>query len=227
MFKKKECKKCGKKIDKKYSFCPHCGHKMFSDAEERSEWGMLGKNDSIPSMNELKLPIGFNALFNSLMKNLSKELDTQLSNNYFGMDKKPKKIKRSGVSINISTFGDGQPKIRVTNLGNNNQKLNSKKETEKFKSNSFTKEKIKKFASLPKEEPQTNIRRFSNKIVYELEMLEVKSMEDISIIKLESSIEIRAIGKGKAYIKRIPINLPVINYNFLEGRLILELGIKN
>jgi len=38
---------------------------------------------------------------------------------------------------------------------------------------------------LPRHEPATNIRRLSNKVVYEIEMPEIKSIEDISIIKLE------------------------------------------
>src|SRR4030042_2092921 len=113
MFKKKKCQKCRKKIDEKYSFCPYCGSMSDSENDEE-EWGMLGKNDLTSPMNEIKLPIGFNALFNSLMKNLSKEFDEQLSQNHFSQPDKPKKIKKDGISISISTFGDGQPKIKVT-----------------------------------------------------------------------------------------------------------------
>jgi HSP20 family molecular chaperone IbpA len=82
-------------------------------------------------------------------------------------------------------------------------------------------------AGLERKEPKTNIRRLSNRVVYELEMPGVESLEDISIIKLENSIEIKAISKNKAYVKVIPINLPITNYNLSEGKLILELGIKN
>lgn len=224
MFKKNQCRKCKRKIDEKYGFCPYCGSRMDSNDDE-GDWGMLGKNDIMPSMNEIKLPIGFNALFNSLMKNLSKEFDEQLSVNNFREDKRPKKIRRDRVSISISTFGNGPPKIKVTSLGDN-LKLKSEKNTEKFKSNNFTKEKIKEFVNLPREEPKTNIRRLSNKVVYELEMIGVKSIDDVSIVKLESSIEIKAISKDKAYVKIIPINLPIESYNLSDGKLILELGIK-
>ena len=222
MFKKKKCQKCRNKIDKKYSFCPYCGNRL--DSEDDEEWGMFGKNDSISPMNEIKLPVGFNALFNSLMKNLTKEFDEQFSRNFFPSDKQ-KKIRKDGISISISTFGNEPPKIKMTPLGNNpQQKI---KETEKIKSNIFTKEKIKQFANLPKEEPSTKIRRLSNKVIYEIEMPEVKSTDDISIIKLENSIEIKAVAKNKAYTKIIPINLPIKNYNLSDGKLILELGIKN
>jgi HSP20 family molecular chaperone IbpA len=226
MFKKRICQKCGRKIEEKYSFCPYCGDRI-NTGINNDDWGMLGKNDFMPSANEIKLPIGFNAIFNSVMKNLTKEFNEQLSRNSFqGEEKQPKKVKKDGISISISTFGDGPPKIKVTQLGEK-PRLEVQEQKEKLKPNTFTKEKIKKLASLEREEPQTNIRRLSNRVVYEIEMPGVKSLDDISIIKLENSIEIKALSKNKAYVKIIPINLPITNYNLSEGKLILELGIKN
>ena len=225
MFKKRECGKCRKKIDTKYSFCPYFGN-YFSTNEEKEDGGMLGKNDFMPPMNEIKLPMGLNALFNSLMKNLNKEFDEKLNKNYFP-DEKSKQIKRDGISISISTFGNGPPKIKVTQLGEKPKLQVQEEIKEKIKENTFTKEKRKKFANLKREEPKTDIRRLSNKMIYEIKMPGVKSLEDISIIKLENSIEIKAIAKNKSYIKMIPINLPITDYNLSEGKLILELAIKN
>jgi len=228
MFKKRECNKCGRKIDEKYSFCPYCGNRFDSNEEDSDDGGMLGKNDFMPSTNEIKLPMGLNAIFNSVMRNLSKEFDEQLNKNYFQTDEKqPKKTKREGVSISISTFGNGPPKIKVTQLGEKPELEVREEIKEKIKQNTFTKEKIKKFAGLKREEPKTSIRRLSNKMIYEIEMPGVKSLDDISIIKLENSIEIKALAKSKAYIKTIPINLPITDYNLSEGKLILELEIKN
>lgn len=223
MFKKNKCNKCRKSIDEKYSFCPYCGSRI-CDEEGKDDWGMLGKDDFFSS-NDIMLPAGFSSIFNSLMKNLSREMDANMKENLF-KDKNSGKIKKEGVSISISTFGNGPPKIKVAQLGNN-QKMPSERETKKFKSNLFTKEKIKEFSGLPREEPETNVRRFSDKVVYELEMPGVKSAEDISIVKLENSIEIKAIGKKKAYAKIIPINLPIKNYELSDGRLTIELGVKN
>jgi len=224
MFKKKECPRCKRKVDEKYSFCPHCGQRFDSD-EESDDWGMLGKNDFM-SMDGIKIPVGLNALFNSLMRNLSKEFDEQLNKNYFP-DEKNKKVKRDGISISISTFGNGPPKIKVTQLGEKPKMQVQKEVKEKLKQNTFTEEKVKKFGNLKREEPKTSIRRLSNKIMYEIEMPGVKSLDDVSITKLENSIEIKAIAKDKAYIKKIPINLPITNYDLSEGKLILELAIKN
>ena len=222
MFKKKKCNKCGKKIEEKYDFCPYCGNRFNSENEE--DWGMLGKNDLVNPTNEIKLPLGFNILFNSLMKNLSKELNNEIKKNSFENQENSRKITKDGVSISISTFGNGPPKIRVTNMGN--KKSNSGKTEKKFDSIIFTKEQAKKFSSLPKEEPKTNVRRLSSKVVYELEIPGAES-ENVSIIKLENSIEIKAISKNKSYKKLIPINLPIVNYEIKEGKLILELGLKN
>ena len=220
MFKKKKCEKCGKKIDEKYIFCPYCGDQKGS--EDDADFGMLGKNDFMPLANDLKLPFGFNAIFNSLMKNLSKEMEEQMKGNFA---QQPKKEKKDGISISISTFGNGAPRVKVTPMGN--QKVEQEKPTEKIKQNNFTKEKIKKFNALKREEPKTNIRRLSNKLVYEIEMPGVKSVDDISVSQLENSIEIKAIGEKKAYGKIIPISLPIKNLDLSEGKLILELGIKN
>lgn len=228
MFNKRECNRCKRKIEEKYSFCPYCGNKFEPNNEDNGDWGMLGKNDFMPSMNEIKLPMGLNAIFNSLMKNMSKELNEQLSrNNFQANEKQPKNIKKNGLSISISTFGNGPPKIKVTQMGENPHQKKQEEIKEKIKPNVFTKEKLKKFSELKREEPKANIRRLSNGVVYELEMPDVKSLEDISIIKLENSIEVKALSKNKAYIKVIPINLPITNYNLSEGKLVLELGIKN
>ena len=55
----------------------------------------------------------------------------------------------------------------------------------------------------------------------------VKSIKEISIRKLEKSIEIRAVSKDKAYSKIIPVNLPILDYELEKGKLILELETKN
>lgn len=225
MFKKKICQKCGEKINNKYEFCPYCGN-SFNENLKEENLGMLGKND-FSSINGIKLPMGLNMIFNSLIKNLNrqfKDIDKEI--------KEPKTIKKGfkqgGISINISTSGGRPPEIKVNSFGNNpkfNQPI--KKQIKEKPLNNLSYEKLKKISELPKQEPATNIRRLSDKVIYEIQMPEVKSVKDISIIKLENSIEIKALTKDKAYSKLIPINLPITDYNLSEGKLILELGVKN
>jgi hypothetical protein len=66
------------------------------------------------------------------------------------------------------------------------------------------------------------LKRIADKILYEIEIPGVESVEDVSIINLESSIELKALGKEKAYSKSIPITLPIVGYDFSEGLLVLE-----
>lgn len=219
MFKKIKCKKCGKKIREDYVFCPYCGDDL--DNENFEDFGMLGKSDSF-SETELKIPVVFNSLLNSVMNNLSKELNGETDKKFSNKDKfKSNKNKR--FSINISTFGVGNPKIQFNEINNKDKKDS----VEKIKNIHFDAERVKKFIEMKKEEPKTNLKRLSNKIVYEIEVPEVSSKEDISILQLENSIEIKAIGKTKSYSKIISVNLPIINYNLINEKLFLELGLKN
>jgi len=61
-----------------------------------------------------------------------------------------------------------------------------------------------------------------DKIIYELEIPEIKSLDDISILQLENSIEVKAVAKEKAYAKIIQIGLPVIGYGITKDNLFLE-----
>ena len=115
MFKKKECKRCGKKISDNYEFCPHCG---FSINKDENDWGMLGKNDFTPSFNGFGFPGGLNTIFNSLIKTIDKQFED--------FEKQPKdnklQPKKTGIIINISTSPGRKPEIRVNNFGDKNKR---------------------------------------------------------------------------------------------------------
>ncbi|HTY44021.1 MAG TPA: zinc ribbon domain-containing protein [Patescibacteria group bacterium] len=208
MFKRQKCARCGKKISESYSFCPYCGNHL-----NEGDWGMLGKNDFInqESQNNLGLPPGINSIFNFLMKNLDKQINQ--GNN----DLKNKK----GISISISS-GGGNPKINVSPFGET-QNSEKEKKIKEIPLKKFSEDNIKRFQSLKRTEPKTEMRRFSEKVVFEVSLPGVKTTDDISITKLENSMELRAIAKSKAYFKIIPLNLPIMNYALEKGKLILEL----
>ena len=68
-------------MSEKNNFCPSCGTKQTDYNNE--DWGMLGKNDFTSQEPEIKLPMGFNMIFNTLMKSLDKqfqELDKEMRN---------------------------------------------------------------------------------------------------------------------------------------------------
>ncbi len=226
MFKRKICKNCGEKTNEKHNFCPYCRAPLNEPLDE--DWGMLGKNDFISPPEEIRLPMGLSTLFNSVMKNLNKqftELDRKTQE-----EKSRSNTKKGGISISISTSGSLPPEIRVKSFGDVHEFQEKEKKINK-KINGLRvgdlQKKFKKSSGLPKKEPETNIRRFSNKVIYEIKMPGVKSMKDISIAQLENSIEIKALAKDKVYSKLIPISLPIRKYNLEKGKLVLELEAKD
>ena len=222
MFGKKRCGNCGEKVENSYNYCPYC-QKPLKDISEEEDWGLLGKNDAIEP-EEIRLPMGLNALFNSLLKNLNKQMK-DFDNEKGSLEKEQRISKKNGgISISISTSGDKPPEIKVRSFGN----IPEFKEKEHQVKNKVEKIRLPgsdsgKFTGLPKKEPETDIRRFSNKVVYEIKMPGVKSLEDISLIQLENSIEIKALANKKVFYKIIPINLPIRKYNLSKGILTLEL----
>jgi zinc-ribbon domain len=207
MFKKKVCPRCGRSLKDKYDFCPHCGTALEKKTENL---GMLGKDDFFNNnFNEFKLPMGFNMIFNSLMKSFEKQIN--------GIEKKPNKpdVKKGNIIINIA----GLPMTNTMPA----EITSVRKETKNISLDNFSSEKLKKFSTLPKEEPTTNIRRLSNKVIYEINLPGVKSAKDISILNLEKGIELKAVSEKKAYLKSIPITLPILAYKLSKGKLVLEL----
>lgn len=218
MFKKKKCNKCGNKVNSEYDFCPYCGN-FLGDKLDEEDYGILGKNDFVGS--EFKIPSGFNLLFNSLLKNLN----NQFSNLDNSENLSHKNIKKAGFTINIFTKEGMPPQINISSIGKNRpiiKEVKKEKKKEEF-SKVFSNEKLKKFAGLVKEEPKTNLRRFADSVIYEIFLPGISSIEDISIIKLKDSIEIKALGDKIGYSKIIPIGLPIKNYNLEKEILTLEL----
>ena len=211
---KKNCKKCGERISYKHNFCEFCGGSQ-KKAYNQEDWGMLGKDDMESNFQEPFFR-GFNSgilnrMIGSAMKMLEKEMQREMSQT------------SPPPRTNIKLMINGK-EINLNNLKNQGRKLEETKE--KFIDN-FSKKNLERFSKLPKKEPLTNIKRFSDKIVYEIYLPGIKSMKDVSIVKLENSIEIKAVVKNKAYFKLIPINLPIKDYNLEKGKLILELESRN
>jgi len=216
-----KCLRCGKRVSRSYDFCPKCGLNMKPD---KSDGGFLGKYDlnSFEDFN-MKMPFGFNTIFKSLTKELAKqmnELDKELKN-----EKENKNGTRTNFSITIGGFG-GKP-IRISGSGNPQgagRVISAKPVKQTLpKISADVMDKLKK---LKKKEPVTNIRRFSDRIVYELEMPGVDSVENININQLEEGLEIKAFSKKDLFVKNIKVALPLLKCALKDEMLILELGLK-
>jgi len=222
MFKKR-CPRCARKIDKDFDFCPYCGtdFRFERKMERNRDYGFLGKDDLSDSPNFNAAPFNLNNLFGSkLFNSLFQELDKQLKEMDKEMAGEKEKRKNNGISISISMSDGKNPDIRINGLGPGK----TEKATEKvIPRRKISDEEAKKLAKLPKKEAKTEVRRFSNKIVYEIDLPGIKNLKDILINKLENSIEIKAFSKDTAYFKLLPVNLPILDYKLEDSKLILEL----
>ena len=213
MFGKNNCKKCWKSISSKYDFCPYCGNFLKENIKE--DFGLLGKNDILGENDLFSNPFFGGGIFDKVLGNALKVLEKELQ-------KEMKQDKFVSPKSNFQLFINGK-KIPLGNSNNFQNKTSVQKKNKKFSSIHFSEKNSKLFSKLKKVEPVTNIKRISNKVFYELSLPGVKSLDDISIIKLEGSIELRAISKDQAYFKVIPISLEISDLNFTKNKLILEL----
>ena len=210
----KNCPKCGKNIEKDFDFCPYCGKSL----DTGNNWGMLGKNDHIIEQSPLNNSFFGGGILNKMLGNAMRLLEKEMQKGIKESQTMPKtkvQLYINGKKINIQP----RPK-RIM------KKPIRKKQINNVPSTHLSKENLKRFSNLPRENPKASVRRLSDRIIYDIEVPEVKSIKDISIIKLENSIEIKAIGKNKSYYKVIKIGLPIIDYYLLKGKLIRELGMK-
>jgi HSP20 family molecular chaperone IbpA len=217
-----KCKRCRKKIARKFDFCPYCGTQMKEIQQE--DYGFLGKDDVI-ELPDLGMDMPLGGILDSLMKEFSRQFQ-QLDKMMIEENKNT--MNRNGISISISTEPGKQPKISVNNLDNNKNRRESNLIVKQIprKNTEISEEEAKKFSNLPKQEAETKVRRLSNKIVYEISLPGVKDLKNIFVNKLENSIEIKAFSKDKVYFKLIPVNLPILNYKLKDERLLLELAEK-
>lgn len=197
-FKKTTCERCGEKISKNYKYCPFCGANLKD--EEFNKF----------SLAEIKMPFPFNSLFDQLAKEFDKLFE----------DFETGGIRGKGISISISNE-TGVPVIKVGKIGKK-KRVEVRKPAQR-KVRKLAKEELEKYASLPREEAKTEVKRFSDKVVYEISAPDVESIENVFVNKLQNSIEIKAFGKNKVYFKLIPLDLKIKNYYLKDGKIILEL----
>lgn len=223
MFSKK-CPRCNRKKEKDFDFCPYCGldYRGEKRASKERDFGLLGQDDNfsqMPAMN-MKMPFGMDGLFNSLLKEVDKqfrELDREMTK------EKPVERKKdvNSISISISTATGKKPEIKIMTSGPEFQSMGKEIKEMKIKNN-LSDEDAKKLAKLPKREAETQVRRLSNKIIYELDLPGVKELKDIIVNKLENSVEVKAFSKDRAYFKLIPVNLPITDYKLKDSKLVIE-----
>ncbi|MBS3100263.1 hypothetical protein J4463_03570 [Candidatus Pacearchaeota archaeon] len=217
-----KCPKCRKKIKKSFSLCPYCG----LDLKREEDYGFLGRNDF--AEEEFKLPFGFNMLMKPLIKELNKqmvELEKEMN------VERQHKAESGNTKASFSVFVGvpGQKPIRISSDANKPQMLknspNVKREQIALPKIDF--KRIKNVKSLVKKEPVSNIRRLSDRIIYEIQLPNVENIKDVGISIIENGIEIRAFAGKTLYIKEINIELPLVSYSFEDEAISLEFATGN
>ena len=233
MFGKKRCPNCNRKIEKKFDFCPYCAAQL----RNPKDYGLLGKNDEDNFDKEFQnqSPFGsmgfggvmgggfFNKVLESTFKTLEKEVIKMNEE-----DIKAEKMRMHKAPIlsrgNFQLFINGK---RIP-LPNDIQYTDSKEEVSKQKIQrqkipKVSQELIQKSAKLPRKEAKASLTRLKDKIIYELEIPGLNSLDKVLINKLENSIEIKVFTDKAVYNKTLQLKLPLIQYSIpQEGKLILE-----
>ena len=212
MFSKK-CPNCNKKIKNDYGYCPFCGNNLNSK-NDREDYGFLGKSDLENPQDSFGLGDTFlDKIFNNAMKVLEKQMKN-LSNEL--QNENLQKTNQHPGNLNVQFFVNGK---RVNPNPQLKQQTNQPQQKQLPK---IHPDKLKQFAKFPKKEPETRIKRLSGKIIYELEVPGVNDLDNILINQLETSIEIKALGKNKVYTKTLNISLPILRYGLNQDTLIIE-----
>ncbi len=221
------------------------------ERNKKSQEDMFNKQiDSITKefSENLGMPMINSFPFKMLVKKLSKDIEKQFrdmdrdmslaqSRNQDQMNMRNAKKTSKAIVQNGKKVGDVQEfnfpgghgfSIQIQ-MGGSPQDIMMEREDEaKTKSIKLPKSKIsdrraQELAKLPRHEPETKIRRMTDKIVYEISLPGVKNEQDIMINKLQNSIEVKAFSKDKAYFKLIPLAFPIKSWKLKDERLVLEL----
>jgi HSP20 family molecular chaperone IbpA len=210
------CPNCNENIERGWKYCPMCGYRL-----ERNLFGDL-----------------FNNIFSKMRKEME-EMDKLFERDFEIFDISPffKRPRSSGFSIKIVRSGNQPPKINVKTFGDVDKEKIERQIENQLGIRRHPEEKAPIPASAPTptpsvekaipkitEEPKTSVKRLDSKVVVEMEIPDVKSLDEIEIKELESSVEVKALIAEKAYFKILtkPPQFRLTHKTFHKGILHLE-----
>ncbi len=200
--KEVKCLSCNKNANEKYSFCPYCGNSLVDKMKEAQKYGFIGKEDSPKNINPLANAGIMEKIFSSIMQNAIRSMTQEMQNT---------------SQSKVQNIPNG---IRIT-LGAPTKRMPQNK-PKQAPVQEITDEQIERMSKLPRTKAKTNIKRFHDKVLYELSAPGITSPEDIFISKLENGYEVKAIGKSNIYVNSLPIDLPLKKYSVSESGIIFE-----
>jgi len=218
IFKRKnsgeECPNCKKIVEKNYSFCPFCGVSLFDAEREKKDFGLLGRSDDFDLLDEEFRLQGFGMfekIFQNVFNNFMKDFEGEFKREAIDPTKQNEKIENIRVFPNAIKIKIRGPARRAPQ----NQQPRVQRRT-------INESQLQKINSLPREKAKSAIKRFGDRLIYEIVAPGVESVNDIFISKLESGYEIKAIGKKKIYVNNIPVNLPMTKYSIRNNKIFVE-----
>jgi HSP20 family molecular chaperone IbpA len=194
-------------------------------------------------------------MFKDIQKQLEEALKGQIDGNFEFVDLKPEFIKKNpmfrtgGFRVKVTRSGDGPPSIDIKAFGDvdeelaakMNEAIRAKAEAERAAQNYPTFDGEPEGPEEPEEpeedlpearevsgysEPTANTTWAGDHVVVDLDLPGVESLEDISIKKLDESIEVRAYAGDKGYFKilSIPKDAKMLDKSFDSNKLTIRIG---
>lgn len=200
-----KCKQCNKNVESSFNFCPHCGISNVDQEKQARDYGMLGKKDAEEKVAQdmFSQNLGItDKIMGSLVNGLMKSLDRQF--------KEMGKTEFKNMP---------QIKIKLSPINNAQKEKRTQRKT-------VTDEQLNRMASMPRADAKTQVRRLSDKVIYELNTPGIESVHDIFISKSESGFEVKAIGKNKVYVKNLQVALPLKSYSIAENKVLVEFALQ-
>jgi hypothetical protein len=210
MFSKKQpCPKCKASIQADFDFCPHCGCDIRDPEKDLQDYGLLGKNDMVQTPTVGGGSMGFsdkliNSIFTQLMKSLEQQMRAgtqQPQDGHSEVRKLP-----NGIVMTVNTQRKAAPKAAKRKI--------------------LSEEQMKRMAALPRTEAKTDIRRLSDRVLYELKTPGVGSVDDVIVSKVESGYEVKVISDKKVYINSLQLDLPLKGYSLNEQGVTFEFALQ-
>ena len=206
--KKQDCPKCKSSVNVDFDFCPHCGCDIRDPEKDIQDYGLLGKNDMAQTPLAGGGTMGFSdKILNSIFTQLMKSLEQQMRNAAPRQDEHTEvRQLPNGIVMTVNTQRKAAPKV-------------SKKRI-------VTEEQMKRMASLPRGEAKTDVRRLSDRVLYEVKAPGVGSVEDVFVSKVESGYEVKVISEKKVYVNSLQIDLPLKGYSLNEKGVTFEFALQ-
>ena len=206
--KKQDCPKCKSSIKQEFDFCPHCGCDIRSPEKDLQDYGLLGKHDMAQTPLVGGGSMGFSdKILNSIFTQLMKTLEQQMRG----------AAPRQAENTEVRQLPNGI--ILTVNTQRNPAARVSKRRT-------LSEAQMKRMAALPRAEAKTDVRRLSDRVLYELKAPGVGSVEDVFVSKVESGYEVKVISEKKVYINSLQVDLPLKGYSLNEKGVTFEFGLQ-